>query len=42
MELRKDLDSLQHPNQDKVDAINRIAQFEEDAGLYDKVLLPDR
>jgi excisionase family DNA binding protein len=31
----------QHRDQDKMDAINRIAQFEEDAGLYDKVLLPD-
>jgi hypothetical protein len=26
----------------KIDAINRIAQFEEDAGLYDKVLLPSK
>jgi excisionase family DNA binding protein len=38
----KDLvDYRQHRDQDKMDAINRIAQFEEDAGLYDKVLLPN-
>lgn len=28
-------------DREKMDAINRIAAFEEDAGLYDKVLLPD-
>jgi hypothetical protein len=26
---------------EKIDAINRIAQSEEDAGVYDKVLLPE-
>ena len=30
----------QRRDQEKTDAINRIAQFEEDAGLYDNVLLP--
>jgi len=38
----KDLLSYkQHRDQEKISALNRIAQFEEDAGLYDKVLLPD-
>jgi excisionase family DNA binding protein len=31
----------QYRDQDKIGTINRIAQFEEDAGLYDKVLIPD-
>jgi excisionase family DNA binding protein len=39
--LKDLMDYRQHRDQDKIDAINRIAQFEEDAGLYDKVLLPD-
>ena len=28
-------------DREKMDAINQIVAFEEDAGLYDKVLLPD-
>jgi excisionase family DNA binding protein len=39
--LKDLMDYRQHRDQNKIDAINRIAQFEEDAGLYDKVLLPD-
>lgn len=39
--LKDLMDYRQHRDQDKIDAINRIAQFEEDAGLYDKVLLPN-
>jgi hypothetical protein len=35
------MDYRQHRDQDKIEAIDRIAQFEEDAGLYDKVLLPE-
>ena len=38
----KDLMEYRHRrDHDKIDAINRIAQFEETIGLYDKVLLPD-
>ncbi|MGD0902077.1 MAG: excisionase family DNA-binding protein [Terracidiphilus sp.] len=38
----KDLtDYRHHRDREKIEAINRIAQFEEDAGLYDKVLLQD-
>ena len=39
--LKDLLDYREHRDQEKIEAINRIAQFEEDAGLYDKVLLPD-
>jgi excisionase family DNA binding protein len=39
--LKDLMEYRQHRDQEKMDAINRIAQFEEDAGLYDKVLLPD-
>jgi hypothetical protein len=35
------MDYRQYRDQDKIEAIDRIAQFEEDAGLYDKVLLPE-
>ena len=28
-------------DRERLDAINRMAQFEEDAGVYDKVLLPE-
>lgn len=39
--LKDLMDYRQRRDHDKLDAINRIAQFEEDAGLYDKVLLSD-
>jgi hypothetical protein len=35
------MDYRRHRDRDKLDAINRIAQFEDDAGFYDKVLHPD-
>jgi excisionase family DNA binding protein len=40
--LKDLMDYRQHRDQNKMDAINRIAQFEENAGMYDKVLIPDR
>ncbi|MGA3373139.1 MAG: helix-turn-helix domain-containing protein [Terracidiphilus sp.] len=40
--LKDLMEYRQRRDREKVDAINRIAQFEEDAGLYDKVLLPDK
>ena len=39
--LKDLMDYRQHRDHDKIETIDRIAQFEEDAGLYDKVLLPD-
>lgn len=39
--LKDLMDYKQERDQDKIAAIDRIAQFEEDAGLYDKVLFPD-
>ena len=39
--LKDLMEFREHRDQDKLDAINRMAQLEEDAGLYDKVLLPE-
>jgi excisionase family DNA binding protein len=39
--LKDLMDYRQRRDQDRIEAIDRIAQVEEDAGLYDKVLLPD-
>jgi excisionase family DNA binding protein len=39
--LKDLLDYKQRRDRDRLDAINRMAQIEEQAGVYDKVLIPD-
>jgi excisionase family DNA binding protein len=39
--LKDLLDYKQRRDRDRLDAINRMAQIEEDAGVYDRVLIPE-
>ncbi len=39
--LKDLLDYKQRRDSDRLDAINRMAQIEEEAGVYDKVLIPE-